>query len=75
MFYTIGITKKTKTWTILKKKYPIGELELDAQEDKLIWMKQKVEDLKIEYTPTFFINNQHLPDDFYSYNDFNYLFL
>ena len=43
--------------------YPKLELLMD-------WCKKN----KIEYTPTFLINGNLLPDDYYSYIDFQFLF-
>ena len=56
------------------KKYEIEDKIVDMQEDKIKWMEKKTMELEIQYTPTFYINNHHLPDDLYSYNDFGILF-
>lgn len=46
---------------------------IESQYKKIEWMKHFAEKMDVQYTPAFFINNRHLPDDFYSYNDFDYL--
>ena len=66
--------QKEKKYEEFRKKYEIDDKAIDAQEDKIMWMERRTQELEIHYTPTFYINNHQLPDDFYSYNDFESLF-
>ncbi|MCI6672274.1 MAG: thioredoxin domain-containing protein, partial [Prevotella sp.] len=64
-----------KNFEEFRKKYnDIDDKAINAQKNKITWLVQKNIELKIQYTPTFYINNHHMPDDFYSYNDFSSLF-
>lgn len=64
-----------KNFEEFRKKYnDIDDKAINAQNNKITWLVQKNIELKIQYTPTFYINNHHMPDDFYSYNDFSSLF-
>lgn len=67
-------SQEDKNYEEFRKKYKINDKFVDRQEDKINWMEQRIIELEIQYTPTFYINNYHMPDDYYSYNDFGLLF-
>lgn len=64
---------KKKDYEIFKRKYDIDDASISKQGDKITWMEKKTKELKILYTPTFYIGRHHLPDDFYSEEDFSVL--
>lgn len=67
-------SQEHKDYKEFRNRFEIESKAIDAQENVIVWMEQKTQELEIQYTPTFFINNHQLPDDFYSYNDFKSLF-
>ena len=67
-------SQKDKDYETFRKKYSISETLIGQQGHKLELLMDWCAKNKIEYTPTFFINGHHLPDDYYSYMDFPFLF-
>lgn len=66
--------QKDKDYESFREKYTISETLIEQQGHKLELLMDWCTKNKIEYTPTFFINGHHLPDDYYSYTDFPFLF-
>jgi uncharacterized membrane protein len=61
---------KEKNYDVFANKYPMNG-ELDKQTDKINQMKDWCEKVKIEYTPTIFIDGWELPKG-YQIKDINY---
>jgi uncharacterized membrane protein len=61
---------KEKNYDVFANKYPINR-ELDKQTDKINQMKDWCQKVKIEYTPTIFIDGYQLPKG-YQIKDINY---
>lgn len=61
---------KEKNYDVFANKYPMNG-ELDKQTDKINQMKAWCEKVKIEYTPTIFIDGYQLPKG-YQIKDINY---
>lgn len=54
------------------QKYPLNRLDLESQNDKLNAMADWCKEAKIQFTPTFFVNQKQLPR-IYNVWDMNYL--
>lgn len=67
-------SQKDKDYDTFMKKYNVSETLMEQQNQKLEMLANWCVKNKIEYTPTFFINGNHMPDDYYSYIDFLFLF-
>ena len=61
-----------KDYEVFAKKYELNG-ELERQGDKLKLMKSWYDQMKIEFTPTFFVNGYQLPDQ-YRIDDLKYFF-
>lgn len=66
--------EKNKDYESFRKKFIISDALIEQQNQKLESLIEWCARNQIEYTPTFYINGYHLPDDYYTYKDLPFLF-
>ena len=65
--------QESKDYECFRKKFSVGETLIERQRFKLELLLNWCARNEIEYTPTFYINGFHFPDDYYTYKDLPFL--
>lgn len=66
--------EKNKDYESFRNRFIISDALIEQQNQKLELLIEWCAKNQIEYTPTFFINGYHLPDEYYTYKDLPFLF-